>query len=140
MKITVNATGPFNFEFSNTTDSASYLLGFNNEDTSISSTQTSVNVPNLSIPLYINIYISEFGGSYKSSNNYDNPTFVCTTNCNNSEILTFTAHSYYNQKIEVTDNNIQTLHVQLRDYNNTLLDLNGANWMLILQLNYDCCC
>jgi hypothetical protein len=109
-------------------------LGYNKTDSSANTNQLSPNVPNLSIPLYMNAVISEFSTGFKSTNPNDNPTFSFYTNCNNSEILTFTRNSYYPQIIDMHDNNIQTIRVQIMDYNNKLIDLNGSHWTMTLSV------
>jgi hypothetical protein len=136
MKITIVGTSPYYFGFGTTLNSAAKILGFNDIDTSSNVNQTAPNVVNLSIPLYMNIVIREFSSGYKSTNPFDNPTFSIYTNGNNSDVLTFTRNSFYPQIINMHDNNIQTLRVQIMDYNNQLIDLNGAHWCITLKLNY----
>ncbi len=42
----------------------------------------------------------------------------------------------YTQKVISTDNNIQTIQVSLKNRGNQLLDLHGAEWVMILKLEY----
>ncbi len=74
--------------------------------------------------------------STKSSNPYDYATFVCSTIGNNSDILTWTAGTFYEQKVYCFNDNVSQLRVSLRDYNNKMIDLNGSHWSALLKLNY----
>ncbi len=82
------------------------------------------------------IKVDGFSSSIKSSNPYDNATFVVSTIGNNSDILTWTAGTFYEQKVLSFNDNVSDLRVVLRDYNNSILDLNGGNWSILLKLNY----
>ncbi len=137
MKITIAGDSPFSLDFgTNTTNSIAKVLGFLEIDTPAGASLTGVYVMNLSIPLYINICIDGFSSSIKSSNKNDNATFSCSTIGNNSDILTWTAGTFYQQKVYCTDDNIQNLHVTIRDYNNQMIQLNGCNWSMLLKINY----
>lgn len=137
LKITVTGSLAFSFTFgTNTSYSASKIIGFNNANTSSSVTQTGNNAINLSIPLYIMIKVDGFSSSIKSSNPYDNATFVVSTVGNNSDILTWTPGSFYQQRVLSFNDNVSDLRVVLRDYNNTQIDLNGGHWSMLLRLIY----
>ncbi len=136
LKLTITGSSAFSFTFgTNTTNSAYNIMGFTDVDTSSSVTQISPNVINLSIPLYIMIKVDGFSHSTKSSNPYDNATFVVSTIGNNSDILTWTAGTFYPQKVYCFNDNVSTLHVSLRDYSNKVIDLNGSDWCMLLKLN-----
>ena len=135
-KIQITATGNFFMRFSVTTNSASSILGFNNINTTLSTSQLAPNVVNLSLPLYIYIIVDEFSSITKSTNNFDNSTFTVFSNVNGGDVLCFTEASFYPQTAQLTDSNIQTIHIQLQTYNNTPLDLNGSNWAMLLRIHY----
>lgn len=137
MKITITGDSAFTLTFgTNTTNSSSKILGFPDVDTSSSVTQVGTNTINLSVPLYINICIDGFSSSIKSSNHFDNATFCCHTFGNGSDVFTWNSSNSYEQIIPCTDDNIQSIHVIIKDYNNQLLELNGGNWSMLLKINY----
>lgn len=136
-KIQIVATGNFRFMFgTNTIGSAAAIMGFNNVDTVLSPFQLAPNVVNLSLPLYFYVCVDEFSTTTKSSNNFDNASFTILNNANGGDVVTFTETSFYPQEARVTDNNIQTLHVQLKNYNNQIMDLQGSNWCMLLRIYY----
>lgn len=137
MKITVTATAPFSFSFATTLNSAANIMGFNNVNTGASLSITAPNITNLSLPLYFYVQVDEFSTNVKSSNNFDNGSFTIINNTNVSDIITFADQSYYRQKVKVTENNIQTLNVVFKNHNNVIMDLNGADWAMLLKMNYD---
>jgi hypothetical protein len=109
----------------------------NGLDTSSSVTHTAPNVANLSsVPMYLNIIIPEFNLQSKSTNFKDTATFIVYSNCNNSEILTWSANSYCRQRVNIMNDNIQTIHLRIAEYGNKTVNLNGCDWSLILKLDY----
>lgn len=135
-KIQITATGNFFMRFSVLANSASAILGFNNVNTTLSPFQLAPNVVNLSLPLYVYIIVDEFSSTTKSTNNFDNASFTVFNNVNGGDVLTFTENSFYPQTASITDTNIQTIHIQLQTYNNTIIDLNGSNWAMLLRIQY----
>ena len=136
MKITVTGLSTFSFTFgTNTLNSAAKILGFRNENTVSALAHQGNNVINLSIPLYILIKVDGFSSALKASNPFDKSTFVVSTVGNNSDILTWTAGSFYKQKVKCFNNNVTNLHVTLRDYYNQSIDLNGSHYSMLLKLN-----
>lgn len=137
MRLTFSATGSFYFTFSNITKTMCHILGFITAvDTTPATIQISPYAPNLSIPMYINMSINEFGSTTKSTNPNDNSTFTIFTDCNNSDIMLWTENEYYEQRICVLSDNIQQILVRLTSHNNKTIDLNGANWCAMLNLHY----
>jgi hypothetical protein len=135
MKITVTGSAAFTFTFgTNTTNSAATIMGFNNADTASAIAQTGPNVINLSIPLYIYIRVEGFAAPVRSSNPYDNATFCVSTIGNNSDVLTWTPGTFYQQKVTSYNHNVTEVRVTLRSYNNNAIDLNGSNWSMLLKL------
>ena len=136
MKISFTSESPIIFKWSNTTNSMAYIIGFPNEDTESSSSHTAPNVANLSVPLYLNILIPEFNFSIKSTNYKDNATFTIYDNCNNSDILTWSANSFCRQVTTIMNDNIQTIHVRIASWDNKTVNLQGCDWSMILRLDY----
>lgn len=137
LKINVAASGFFYFTFgTNKLNAANYIMGYLPIDTPASDQLFAPNSINLSIPLYFLIKIDSFSTNTKSSNPYDNSTFTVFTKGNNSDVLTWNTNEFYQQTLICHDDNIQTINVTLTDYGNKLLDLNNANWAMLLKLNY----
>lgn len=139
MKLTITGSAPFYYTFSNTTLSMASVLGFNNVNTASNTIQTADNVVNLSVPIYLKLVISELGSTTKSTNSYDNATFVVFTNVNNSEVQSYNNMSNYRQRVKVLNDNIQTISVKITDHNNRIVNLNGSHWSIMLGLNYTDC-
>lgn len=137
LKITVSATGPFSFSFATLLNSAANIMGFDNVNTAPAASIQAPNIVNLSLPLYFYIQVDEFSTNIKSSNNFDNGSFCVMNNTNVSDIINFTVNSFYPQKVRVSENNIQTLNVVFKNHNNIIMDLNGADWAMMLKMNYD---
>lgn len=136
MKLTIAGTSNFSLEFSNTSNSIAYLMGFENSDTASALTQTATKCLNLSSPLYYNILIYELGFNVKTTNPSDNATFTVFNNCNNSDINTWTNNSYHCARIQILNDNIQSFTIRITDYNNKDVDFNGCDWAMLLRLNY----
>lgn len=139
MKLTITGSAPFSFTFSNLLNSMAPVLGFNNVDYPINAIQIATNVVNLSVPIYLKIVINELGSMTKSTNSFDNATFVIFTNKNNSEVQAYNNMRNYRQRIRIINDNIQNLTIKITDYNNKLIDLNGSHWSMLLGLNYSEC-
>lgn len=138
MMLTVTGDSNFSFEFSNTTNSIAYLMGFNNVNTTPALTQVAPKCLNLSSPMYFNIIISELGMSTKSTNSRDNGSFTVFNSVNMSEIANYNNNGNYCQRIKVLNDNIQTFTMRITDYNNRDVCFNGADFSMLIRLNYDC--
>ena len=137
MMLTITAGSNWNYTFgTNTTNSANYILGANPVDTSPVTSITGPNAINLSLPLYFYVSVNEFQTNVKSSNNIDNGSFVFVNPVNSGDVLTFAENTDYKQRANVTESNIQTLTMRFINHNNQTLDINNANWSMILRMIY----
>lgn len=139
MKITITGLIPFQLLFgTNTTNTGAYIMGFNNIDNVLALSQTSNNCIDLSLPLYICCDISEFETNVKSTND-SSSTFVFVNKGNCGDILVYTEMSDYKQCTSITESNIQNLHIRWTIPGNYPLDINNADWMMVLRLHYCYC-
>lgn len=137
MKLTITSTLPFSLLFgSYTTNSSAYILGFADDNTVASTSHSSDFAIDLSLPLYIYCTVDEFSTNIKSTNNFDNATFVFPNKVNSSDILLFSKQTDYEQRSKVTEVNMQALRVRWTIQGNTTLDINNNDWSLILGLHY----
>ncbi len=137
MKIQIDGDSAFSFTFgTNTTNSAAYMLGFTNTDTTASTTNIGQKTINLAVPLYINIHVDSFTSMIKSSNSQDHPTFCCATSGIGSDVLLWSSSSYCRQITKCSRDDIQNLRVSLKSYGNRPIDLNDGDWSMLLHLNY----
>lgn len=138
MKITITASlSSFQMSFgSYTTNSSAYILGFSDDNTTLALSHTSDFSIDLSLPLYIYCSIDEFSTNIKSTNNFDNATFVFPNKVNSSDILLFSKQTDYEQRSKVTEVNMQALRVRWTIHGNSTLDINNNDWSLILGLHY----
>jgi hypothetical protein len=67
--------------------SAAYVLGFDNSDTSLSTSITGQNPINLSQPNNLLIFIREFGSRYLSTNDCNITTFVIPLQSSESNLV-----------------------------------------------------
>lgn len=137
MKLKISATDSFRLMFGTSKiNSIANILGFYEIDTVASDEIEAPSVLNLSVPLYINIMISDCENSIKSSNCYDLASFSCDTIGNNSDVLTWTQNCYNEQIVKCYKDNIQSFNVSLRTYDNKFYDINNSNWTMLLKLHY----
>lgn len=136
MKITIIGSANWNFTFFNRVNSSVSILGFDEIDYPVGLSVTGDYVIDLSLPLYFYILVDEFGTNVKSGNPFDNGSFVITNNTNVSDIITFTENTFFRQVFNITESNMQTVHVNFRDHNNRVMDLNGSDWVMIFRLHY----
>lgn len=139
MKITITGLIPFRLLFAtNTTNTSAYIMGFNNTDGVLALSQTSNNCIDLSLPLYICCEITEFNSNAKSTND-SSSTFVFSNKVNCGDVLTYCEKTDYKQCAPITESNIQNLHMKFTIPGNYPLDINNADWMMILRLHYCHC-
>src|SRR5690348_10531980 len=112
-------------------------MGLNNVDTTPTLSLQSPNALDLSLPLYIYCAVDEFSTNVKSSNNFDNASFVFENKVNGADVLVFTSSSDYAQPVKVTESSMNNLHIRFTTHNNVLLNINNNDWIMILKLYYD---
>lgn len=135
-KMTITSTGNFSLLFgSNILNSIGPFIGYT-IDTISALSQISNGIILLYQPSYYIIDILELPVSTKSSNVKDFGTFVINTRTNSGDIEIFEVLNRYHI-IESYDNqNIYQLNIKLKTYNNVLVDLNGAEWFMLLRFYY----
>ncbi len=137
-KITITATSNFELLFSNTLYSIATTMGFNPVDTGLALLHLSDNSIQLSLPLSFFCRLDEAEGlNVKSSNDQDHGTFYFINPQNGGDFLIWTERAFYEQRANISQDNIQALNVSFFDYNNTPVSFNGVNWQMGLKLNYD---
>jgi hypothetical protein len=136
MKITITNVVVFSLLFgTNTTNTSAYILGFNNVDTPFLPSHISNNCINFSLPLYMCCIIDQFSTSVKATD--DTPcTFVFMNNVNCGDILCYNEATDYKQCANIYESNIQSLHVRFTVPGGETLDINNADWMMLLRLCY----
>jgi len=137
LSFTLTGTTAFSLLFgTNTLNSAAYILGFNNADTSSSTVQIANNASNLSLPPYFYINIDNFVDQITTSNG-DFCTFLIMTQ-NISSFVTFHwDHTHYTLKTEGILEPLQTLSVNLKYRNNLDFNINNTDWQMLLEFEYD---
>ena len=136
LSVTVTSVASFKFTFSNTSNSAARILGFQNSDTSLAATHTSFFSLNLSLPMYFFVQIPELGTHVKSSSQNDWGTFVLTTSGNSGDILTFNMFSGYQLLESFQHSSLSSVNIRLVNSGGELLDLRGLDWIMVLKLHY----
>ncbi len=138
MMFTITAGSNWFYTFgTNQTNSANYILGADPVNTSPALSVTGPNAINLSLPLYFYVSVNEFQTNVKSTNNFDNASFVFVNPVNSGDVLVFDRNTQYKQVVNITESNIQTLSVRFTNHNNQTLNINNSNWVMVLRLIYD---
>jgi len=136
LKFIITGTVAFMFEWGTyTTNSASYILGFNNGDTALGLTQYSTNVPQLSIPPYFYINIDAFPSLCRSSKG-DNATFVIFSQYNSGFLNFHFDKTHYSLEIDGSIAPIQYFNVNLKSRGDYPMNLNNCDWQMLLEFCY----
>ena len=131
--ITITSTGSFGLSFGTyTTNSIANIIGFT-INTSNATSQTGNQVIQLYQSTFYYIDIREFPIATKSTNSLDYGTFVINTSVNSGNVEDWNLLNSYHQVQTYEGQNLQELNVRLRDRNNQILNLNGADWSMILE-------
>ncbi len=136
-KMTISASGNFSLLFgSNSTQSIGDFIGYT-IDTIPALTHTGDSIIQLYQSVYYIIDIAELPVAVKSSNIKDYGTFVINTRTNGGDIEVFEIANRYHI-IENYDNaqNIFNLNIKLKTYDNKLVDINNAEWFMMLKFIY----
>lgn len=136
MKLTISNTINFQLLFGTyTTNSSAYIMGFNNANTSLALSQLSDNCINLSLPLYICCDITELGISCKTTDN-TSTVFVFPNKVNIGDILSYSENTDYKMCARISDRGLRNMQIRFSTSNNVDLDINNADWIMILRLCY----
>ena len=139
MKFTITGSAAFTLTWATHTSASTGMykvLGWTAADTSSATSQTATVVANLSSPTSMLMRITEFGSCGVCGNlpyTFDLPLNVA------SGMLTYIASSTnYPQRLSFgqAGRSFQNLHVRLFDDENTEIELNGAEWELLLEIEY----
>lgn len=137
LKFTISCTVTFSFTFgTNTTNTSSLLLGYDNVDTALSFTHIGNNSINLSIPSCMFLNIAEFPIMALSSNGYRG-NFPIYVNTISGEIDLFFSNSGYDLESSSTVSVLNQLNISLiNPLNGQVVDLNNVDFSFLLQLDY----
>ena len=133
-----NSTTTFAFTFgTHTTNSIGYAMGFVTNG-SLSSLQIATQTPELGGPPYYYIKVDSLTSGARGSNNVDYGAFHVINSVNpNGDLGYFNEGNNYNV-IELGNNPItlNTLHCELKTWNNQLVSLNGTDWNFTIKIDY----
>lgn len=137
-KFTISGTVPFLFTWgTNQSNSAAYILGFNNIDTASALSHTSNDVSHLSIPPYFFINIDAFSTEISTTNS-DICTFVVFSQNTSGFVNFHWEKTHYKLLINgpPARNGIQYLTINLKTRGGSFFNLNNVDWQLLLHLTY----
>lgn len=133
-----NTTTTFAFTFgTHTTNSIGRNLGFTTNGT-LSAMQIGNASVQLADPLYFYIKIDSLTSGCRGSNNVDYGAYFVVNGVNpNGDLSFFNEGNNYNV-IELGNNPItlNTLHCELKTWNNQLVSLNGTDWNFTIKIDY----
>lgn len=132
-KFTISdGTGNFSLKFAtNTSASARYLLGFDESDTSATSSKISDNLIDISNPQMIFVNISQAGDNLRDTKNAIFADLFLPLDVSFGEMKYFKPGEEEKQTVKFVYTN--NLEVYLRDENNDTVDLNGLEWSIVLK-------
>lgn len=153
MKFTISAAGAFTLFF-NSARSPYFALGFNFAATSTATSQTSLNVVSLEQPTMINVSILEFNdslfcGTTGTTSTSSSTTATAVGNLQSSFLIRLkeTSSSLNVKEFEADELtgilklskpiSFSKLHIQLKDLNDNLISLNGADWVAYLYVYHE---
>ena len=132
MKLTITATGNFSI-IGTLSDSFLDVTGYDAIDTTSALSHTANDVVDLHPFKYAQIEIPELS-LIGSSNNNTKFTFIVPIEVNRSDVHFFNAEDNFNQFTLSSQCNINYLSVIVKDQDNNIVDLNGAPWFMILNI------
>ncbi len=140
-KCTIAGAGAFILNWATNPQAATscYLeLGWAAADTSSATSQISTNAADLAAVDYIYVSVPELGVNIETTvaNLRDVDAFCIPVNDDSGQLIHFDTNSHFTQVIKrYSGNPISQFTIKLKDRNNTLLNLNGSEWSMILRLN-----
>jgi hypothetical protein len=138
-KLTITSTTNFALQFATyTTNSANYIMGFDEVDTASALSHEGNNSINLSIPSCIFVKINEFPTNCRSSNDI-NGTFPIYIYINtiSGEINFYFPNSQFNLVSNNIVSYLNNLIIQLINPDTGyLFDIQDSEWSMLLALNY----
>jgi len=137
-KFTVAGSVNFAFTFgTNTTNSAAYILGFDDEDTIIAASHMGDDVAHLSIPPYFFINVDNFS-TQSSTSNGEICTFIIFSQNNSGYVNFHWNKTHYSLNIEGPPSRepLQIINVNLKMRGGNYFNLNNTDWSMLLELIY----
>lgn len=127
----------FYFSFgTNTTNSLAYVMGFATNGT-LAASQTGQNVVNLAGAQFYYLVIDQIPCQCRGANAVDYGSFVVINEvAPDGSINYFNENQNYNTYEIGGGINLNVLHVQLKTWNNQLINLNGADWSFTMSICY----
>jgi hypothetical protein len=135
MKLTITGSGVYSLNFNNNSSEIWQMLGYDNINYPSLLSQVAPNVIDLTPIKQILIMIPELGLIGRSSNTNNEYTFIVPVNVNRSEVINYNDNINFNQHKLGYERDIINLHVMLKDQNNRLIEFNGSNINLLIQIN-----
>lgn len=138
MKITIACDAAIVLTCTNTTNAIWEVVGFNTDsNTASANSHLADNVVRLDFPAYLAIRINELLNPGTISTTGYRCNFVVSLAENSSTVETFNVGSDYLINQNYTSNNfINTLNISLRKPTGETIDLNGADWAMLLEFVY----
>jgi hypothetical protein len=129
-KVVFSAIAAFSIQFG-TTGSCATVLGFNTEDTVSATTLTGQNAVAFELE-FVYIRVHEFSPTINSTskNCY---TYVIPITENGGEVIVYTDSAVFSQSAACSDT-VNKLTISLYLRNNEIVDLNGVEWQMLLEL------
>lgn len=134
LKTVITGTSAFVLNLSNAISTMNAILGFGTTDTSSATIQTSTNCFNLGIPTPLYIDIDELGRNISSSDKSLH-TFVIQMTQNSTSFANYRTMSDFRQMDNEQFGGLQQFSISLRQRNNLLVDLNNADWNMIIEFD-----
>jgi hypothetical protein len=140
LKCSISAATNFSLKLStgsNSSRSIGSTIGFPASDTSAATSQTASNIPILSKPFLLYLYIPELGRSFQTTCG-DSATFVVPITENSSTGgMVFYNNGDFPQELNFTQpTTIHAITVQLLTRANTAVSINGGEWLMIWEMEY----
>jgi hypothetical protein len=129
-KLTISAIATFGFNFANKNNNSHALMGFANEDSAQATSLTGSHMINLSPIHMFNISLDGISGI--DQRNLHSTTFVVPVPAGALQYVNYQSNVNFDQIIEIhSDKRVITMTILNEQHQ--LLDLNGVDWMLILE-------
>lgn len=132
-KVTIAGSAAFVLNWSGSS-TPYYMLGFSSSDSSSGTSHTGTNVANMMLPYNLLVEIPQLGPLTITSRNNGRCTFTVPIDVNSGNMVNFTEGNY-EQKLNTGNLTLYKLDVRLLHYDRTAVNLNGADWNLLLSLD-----
>lgn len=135
MKVTIAGAGAFIINWS-VTASCYYELGFTSSDSASGTSFTGTNVANVALPYNIYLSIPQLGLTTITTFSNDRATFVIPVLENSGSVINYSSEGNFEQVLHFPSPiTIHRLDIRLHMRGLTVVNLNGADWTMMLDLN-----